>query len=144
MNENKDEMLKLQIIPRMNRFFSTNNNILLQLALGLLKNLCFDKAIREAVDEQGFIPKLVELLKKPNFRFMSIVLLYLLSMDDKIRTTLSFTKCINLVVKLIIHFPEPTVGLELSSLAVNLSSSTKNAILITEGWFLIYFLCIDN
>lgn len=54
--ENKNQMLEDGIVDKLGRFFTCGNNILLQLALGLLKNLCFDKAIREAVNTAGYIP----------------------------------------------------------------------------------------
>jgi len=46
-------MLNDGVIPKLGRFFSCGNNILLQLALGVLKNLCFDTAVREAVEQAG-------------------------------------------------------------------------------------------
>ena len=42
VSENQIQMQELDIIKKLDRFFSCNNNILLQLTLGLLKNLCFD------------------------------------------------------------------------------------------------------
>lgn len=79
---------------------------MLQLSLGLIKNLCFDKTIREQAEQAGFIPKIVELLNVPNFRFVAIVLLYLLSLDEKIRITFAFTEYMDLLIKLIVNFPE--------------------------------------
>ena len=49
------------------------------------------------MDESGCIPKIVELLNVPNFRFVSIILLYLLSVDDKIRYTFAYTDCMKIV-----------------------------------------------
>lgn len=71
-----------------------------------MKNLCFDKKVREAVEKANYIPKIVELLNIPNFRFVGIVLLYLLSLDDKIRSSFAYTEYIDLLIKLIVHFPE--------------------------------------
>lgn len=42
VGENKNKMLEEKIVEKINRFFNSNNNILLQLSLELLKNLCFD------------------------------------------------------------------------------------------------------
>ena len=36
------------------------------------------------------------------------------------------------VIKLITHFPEPQIGKELISLAINLSANVRNAELISE------------
>lgn len=44
--ENKNQMIQEKIVEKILRFFTASNNILLQLALDLLKNLCFDKACR--------------------------------------------------------------------------------------------------
>ena len=49
------------------------------------------------MDEAGSIPKIVELLNVPNFRFVGIIILYLLSVDDKIRYTFAYTDCMKIV-----------------------------------------------
>lgn len=46
VSENKNQMVNEGLIEKLARFFSSNNNILLQLSLLLLKNLCFDKKCR--------------------------------------------------------------------------------------------------
>ena len=38
----------------------------------------------------------------------------------------------NLIIKLILHFPEPVLGKELIALAINLSLNQRNADLVTE------------
>lgn len=45
----------------------------------------------------GLIPKIIDLLKIANFRFMAITLLYLLTLDDKIRFTCAYSDCLTLV-----------------------------------------------
>lgn len=62
-----------------------------------MKNICFDKKVRESVEKANYIPKIIELLNIPNFRFITIVLLYLLSLDDKIRNTFAYTDHLDLV-----------------------------------------------
>ena len=52
---------------------------------------------REAIEEAGYIPKIVELLNVSQSRYIAIVLLYLLSLDDKIRVTFAFTDCVRIV-----------------------------------------------
>lgn len=55
-----------------------------------------------------------------------------MTLDEKIRTTFSYTDCLSLIIKLVIHFPEPLVGKELIAIAVNLSANKKNAEKCTE------------
>ncbi|CAK60695.1 unnamed protein product (macronuclear) [Paramecium tetraurelia] len=135
VNECKLQMIEENCIRKLKRFFSADNNVLLQLSLGLLKNLCFDTEARSQIEQNGFIPDIVKLLKIPNYRFVSIVLLYLLTLDDKLRLTFGFTECMSLVVKLMLHFPEPIIGKELIALATNLSTSSRNVDHITEQEF---------
>ncbi|CAD8142495.1 unnamed protein product [Paramecium octaurelia] len=135
VNECKLQMIEENCIRKLKRFFSADNNVLLQLSLGLLKNLCFDTEARQQIEQNGFIPDIVKLLKIPNYRFVSIVLLYLLTLDDKLRLTFGFTECMSLVVKLMLHFPEPIIGKELIALATNLSTSSRNVDHITEQEF---------
>ncbi|CAD8046467.1 unnamed protein product [Paramecium sonneborni] len=135
VNECKLQMVEENCIRKLKRFFSADNNVLLQLSLGLIKNLCFDSEARSQIEQNGFIPDIVKLLKIPNYRFVSIVLLYLLTLDDKLRLTFGFTECMTLVVKLMLHFPEPIIGKELIALATNLSTSSRNVDHITEQEF---------
>jgi len=101
--------------------------LLLQIALRLLFNLSFDEEIRLQINEQGMIPKLVEILKAPGFRALILKILYHLSLEDKAKATFTYTECIPLVYQLIIHCPEPIVGKELVALAVNLATNSRNA-----------------
>lgn len=86
-----------------------------------MKNLCYDTDCRLQMEQYGYVPEIVKLLKVPNFRFLSIVILYLLTLEDKIRFTFGFTDCMSVILKLMLHFPEPTLGKELIGLAINLS-----------------------
>jgi len=63
---------------------------------------------------------------------VAIVILYLLSIDEKVRFTFAYTQCMNIIIKLIIHFPEPLVGKELISLAINLAANKRNAEILSE------------
>lgn len=63
---------------------------------------------------------------------MSINILYLLTIDDRIRVTFSYTECLTLIIKLITLFPEPQVGKELMAIGINLTASKKNAEKATE------------
>ena len=53
-----------------------------------------------------------------------------MTLDAKIRFTFGYTDCMNLIIKLILHFPEPIVGKELISLAANLANNQRNADLL--------------
>jgi len=44
------------------------------------------------------VPKIIDLLKISNFRFMAIVILYLLTIEDKIRVIFAYTDCLSLVL----------------------------------------------
>jgi hypothetical protein len=79
------------------------------------------------------IPKLVELLKVPQYRALLLKLLYHLSLEDKAKAKFTYTECIPLVFQLIIHFPDAVVGKELIALAINLSTNTRNAEIMAEG-----------
>ena len=103
-SENKNEMIELNVIEKLVRFFSCDNEVLMQLALGVYKNLCFDPLARNRIEKAGLIPKFIELLHSSS-RFAAIVILYLLSIDESIRYTLAYTELMGLVVQLIMHFP---------------------------------------
>lgn len=67
------------------------------LALRLLFNLSFDAEMRTQIDDQHLIPKLVELLKVPQYRALLLKLLYHLSLEDKAKAKFTYTECIPLV-----------------------------------------------
>lgn len=85
ISENVQTMLELKLVDKLNRFFTCNNVTLLKLSLGIMKNICFNKEMRKAIATSGYIPKIVPLLNNTNYRFISIVLLYLLSLDKENR-----------------------------------------------------------
>lgn len=133
-DENKEAMKTEDIIPKLKRFLTCEHNILKQIALRLVYNLTFDLALREAMDKNGYIPILVDILKlAPAHRRQILKILYQLSQDDKTKATFTYTECLSLVYQLIIHFPQPKVGYELIALGINLSTNTKNAAILGEG-----------
>lgn len=100
---------------------------MLNFALMVYYNLCFDKVAREAVEKARLIPKFVHLLAQdsPN-RMSALNILYLLSNDSGVRYTLAYTNCMDYVVKLIL-FPHPNIGaIELLALAINLAANERN------------------
>ena len=125
--ENKNEMKEFNIVEKVNRFVPCNNQLLTQLSLRLLFNLSFDPEVRDQMVKASMIPKMVELLKIPPFRSFLLKILYHLSLDDKAKTNFTYTECIPLVYQLIIHFPDAIVGKELVALAINLTTNSRNA-----------------
>ena len=69
----------------------------------------------------------MKLLKRSSLRGLTIKIIYLLSQDEKIRSTFSYTDAITIIHQLIIKFPEKIVAKELASLAINLMCNSKNA-----------------
>ena len=97
------------------------------MALRLIFNLSFDGEIRGQMNDKGLIPKLVELLKVPNYRAILLKILYHVSQEDKAKATFTYTECIPLVYQLVIHFPDSVVGKELIALGINLTTNARNA-----------------
>ena len=80
---------------------SLSHSHALTLSLSLTLSLDRSNLVRE-----GFIPKLVDLLKKPQFRHVSLKLLYHISMDDKCKSMFTYTDCIPMVLPCTLH-PAP-------------------------------------
>lgn len=142
-DENKETMVFLikpkskkkteDIVPKLKRFLLAQHAILKTIVLRLVYNLTFDPGLRESMDKNGFIPILVDILKTaPAHRALVLRILYQLSQDDKTKATFTYTECVPLVYQLIIHFPQPKIGYELVALAINLSTNSKNAVMLAE------------
>lgn len=130
---NKNDMVEGNIVKKLNRFIPCQNNLLTTISLRLLFNISFDQEIRQSISAVGMIPKLVELLKVAPYRSILLRILYHLSSEDKIKNTFAYTSCIPLVYQLIIHFPEQIVGKELISLAINLTTESKCAEIMSQN-----------
>lgn len=100
--------------------------MLLNLALGLYKNLAYDEIAKEKIEKNGLIPKFIELLHGTN-RFNAIVILYLLSISEQLRPLFAYTDLMELVIQLITNFPEKIIGKELIALAINLAMNKRIA-----------------
>lgn len=131
--ENKDAMLELGVVDRLLRYVRCNHDKTVQTALKLLFNLSFDPELRDLLVRNSLIPKLVELLKKPPFRALSLRILYHLSMDDRCKSMFTYTEAIPIVMQLVINFPQNHVAKELAALAVNLSLNARNAELMCQN-----------
>jgi hypothetical protein len=119
--------LGVGIIEKLERFFTCENDILLNFALTLYYNLTFDKAARDTIEKASLIPKFVHLLAQdsPN-RMTALSILFLLSTEGGIRYTLAYTNCMDYVVKLILY-PHPNIrAIELLALAINLAANERN------------------
>eukprot|EP00164_Ancoracysta_twista_P002021 GFYU01002664.1.p1 GENE.GFYU01002664.1~~GFYU01002664.1.p1 ORF type:complete len:747 (-),score=301.65 GFYU01002664.1:27-2267(-) len=125
--ENKDEMAQTNIVEKLGQFIPCKNEVLLNAALRLLLNLSFDIILRDIMVKTGLIPKLVDLLKVPHFRSVTLRLLYHMSIEDKCKSMFTYTDCIPLIKQLIVNYPENYVAKELVALAVNLTANSRNA-----------------
>ncbi|KUF92298.1 polyamine oxidase 4 [Phytophthora nicotianae] len=131
--ENKDAMVELTVVEKLVRYLNCNHDKTIQTALKLLFNLSFDPNLREVLVRNSLIPKLVELLKKPPFRALSLRILYHLSIDDRCKSMFTYTEAIPIVMQLVINFPQNIVAKELAALAVNLSHNARNAELMCQN-----------
>lgn len=105
--ENKDAMVELAVVEKLVRYVRCNHDKTVQMALKLLFNLSFDPALRELLVKNSLIPKLVELLKKPPFRALSLRILYHLSMDDRCKSMFTYTEAIPIVMQLVVRLRSP-------------------------------------
>ncbi|CAK4677879.1 hypothetical protein AeMF1_014559 [Aphanomyces euteiches] len=131
--ENKDMMIELQVPEQVIRYVKCNHDKTAQMALKLLFNLSWDARVRETMVKNSLVPKLVELLKKPPFRALTLRILYHLSMDDRCKSMFTYTEAIPIVMQLVINFPQPMVAKELMALAVNLSVNGRNAEMMAQN-----------
>lgn len=102
--ENKDTLVELAAIEKLIRYVRCDHEKTIQMTLKLLFNLSFDQALREILVKNSLIPKLVELLKKPPFRALSLRILYHLSMDDRCKSMFTYTDAIPIVMQLVVCF----------------------------------------
>eukprot|EP00644_Phytophthora_capsici_P008094 jgi/Phyca11/554082/estExt2_Genewise1Plus.C_PHYCAscaffold_580193 len=131
--ENKDVMVELAVVEKLVRYLNCSHDKTIQTALKLLFNLSFDSTLREVLVRNSLIPKLVDLLKKPPFRALSLRILYHLSIDDRCKSMFTYTEAIPIVMQLVINFPQNIVAKELAALAVNLSHNARNAELMCQN-----------
>ncbi|RHY80247.1 hypothetical protein DYB28_013195, partial [Aphanomyces astaci] len=131
--ENKDTMIELQVPEKVIRYVKCNHDKTAQIALKLLFNLSWDARVRDAMVKNSLVPKLVELLKKPPFRALTLRILYHLSMDDRCKSMFTYTEAIPIVMQLVINFPQNMVAKELMALGVNLSVNGRNAEMMAQN-----------
>lgn len=136
--ENIKQMKENEVVVKLCRFVPCSNEKLSLMMLGLMLNLSFDSEARENMVNQGMIPKLVELLKKPTYRPAVLRLLYHFSTDDQCKSIFICTDCIPLMLQLLLNYPEnysgpDKGGKELLALAVNLATNSRCAQMMCDG-----------
>lgn len=125
--ENKDDMRDAGVAGAIIKFVPGNSDEMTMAVLRLMLNLSFDTEVRGELVKEGAIPRLVELLKRPQFRHVALKLLYQISMDDKCKSMFTYTECLPIVMSMVQNFPERLVEKTLVALAVNLATNSRNA-----------------
>lgn len=125
--ENKESLKALNVVSRVSRFIPCSSAPLVNITLRFLFNLSFDAEIREQMMRSGLIPKLVSLLKTPQFRGRTLKLMYHLSVDERCKNMITYTDCMQLLMGMVINFPQDNLAKELAALVINLSYSPRNA-----------------
>lgn len=158
IEENKDTMRALGVVPKLVRFIPCSSQALVNNVLRLLFNLSFDKECRGQMIRAGLLPKLVKLLAtQACFRGRSLKLLYHLSADDTCKSMFSASGGgqgagagynmnrseqlrgadevggIALVLGMIVNFPQDQLPKELAALAVNLTYNKTNCQLMIQS-----------
>ncbi|XP_064483666.1 kinesin-associated protein 3-like [Ornithodoros turicata] len=129
--ENTAEMAKLGVIQWLAPLLPSRPDLQNAL-LRLLLNLSFDLELRAGMVRVGLLPKLVDLLRDPTSAPVVLCILYHISMDDRCKSHFTYTDCIPIIVKLLLHYIGECVPLEPAALAINLAASKRNAQLICE------------
>jgi hypothetical protein len=124
--ENKDVLKELNIVQKVIKYLSCSSQALVNATLRLLFNLSFDQEVRNQLLKTGIIPKLVVLLKTPAYRGRTLKLLYHLTIDDRCKSMITYTEAIQLLMGMIVNFPQPQLPKELAAVMVNLSHNPKN------------------
>ncbi|KAJ3293590.1 Kinesin-associated protein 3 [Borealophlyctis nickersoniae] len=128
--ENKDEMVKMaeQLLPKLDQLVPCEHPGLQNLTLRLLFNLSHDAQFRSILVKMGFLGKLVPLLNDKAHVIVTLQLLYQLSVDDKSKSSFSFTDVIPMIMRMILEpkTDSPTT-IEVMALGINIASNPRNA-----------------
>jgi len=125
--ENKEALKTMNIVDKLSKFVPCSSPGLVNISLRLLFNLSFDADLREQMMRKGLVPKLISLLKTPNFRARVLKLLYHLSSDDRCKSMVTYTDGMSILMGMVINFPQNNLPRELAALVVNLSYNPRNA-----------------
>lgn len=134
-SEIKNELIDQEnILEALQRFIPCpHHSSLCSNVLTLVYNLSFDSTFRVQLDSYGFIPRIVSLIKETDFRGITIRILYQLSLEERFKSTVTYTECLPMVYMMLTKFPERKIGKELMALAINLCTNPRNAEIISEG-----------
>uniref|UniRef100_H2YG61 Kinesin-associated protein 3 n=1 Tax=Ciona savignyi TaxID=51511 RepID=H2YG61_CIOSA len=130
--ENKNEMAKQDIVPKLRPYVACDHEALCNLTQRLLLNLTFDAELRQKMVDNGFLPAVTPIFNNPAHRTISICVLYHLSFDDKTRSMFSYTDCIPKLIKMIVESPEGAIDVELAALCINIATKPKNTEIILQ------------
>jgi hypothetical protein len=130
---NKNTMKEANILTKLSAFMPCSSQALVTAALRLEFNLSFDPEIRLKMIEAGHLPKTLTLLKTGAFRARALKVLYHFSVDNRCKSMIAYTDGIQLLMGLLINFPQPMLTRDLAGLAINLSWNPKNAELMVAN-----------
>lgn len=103
-------------------------------AMKALLNVSFGVEIRVQMRQAKLTATLVNRLKSPPFRDLSLRLMYQLSRDNEgMALFASAEDCAPLLLQLVEHYPEPMLPQQLYGLLVNLALHPQNAALLARG-----------
>lgn len=126
--ENKARIAVPEVLQRLVVLGSHQNTRVALVVLRVLYNLSFDKAVRAQMLECGILKVLLDQLRNQIVRPTVLKLLYHLSMDNRCKLEMSnFQGGMDLLLQLIINYPETLVGKDLVALMINISSHPRPA-----------------
>ena len=132
-SENKDAIGQTSILHRLSRFLPCSSQPVVQITLQLLFNLSFDAELRAQMLKAGYVSKLLSLLKTAPYRAKALKILYHLSAEDTGKELVAVDNGVQLIMGLVLNFPNPILARELAALAVNLSHSPQNVELMVKN-----------
>jgi hypothetical protein len=131
---NKEAISSPEALSRLVRLAQHANVRVALLSLRVLYNLSFDVSIRASLVESGIVKLLVDLLRNPPFRYIVLRLLYHFSMDDRCKSLMAYYQDgMTMLLQLVVHFPEASVGKDLVALVVNLATHPRAAEVMVNG-----------
>lgn len=122
--ENKNEMIKSNILDRLIHLLDNKNEGLVSETLRLLLNLSFDTECRRKISDA--IPVLTKLIQIPSFHEVCVRLLYHVSQDEKGKSNFQYTDIVPIITEYVIEYPEQKVNKELIALAINIATNERN------------------
>jgi len=126
-SENKEIIIKSDVVRKLGRFIPCSSQPLVQATLQLLFNLSFDATLRkQMLESPGLVAKLVGLLQTAPYRQKTLKVLYHLSVSDDCKIAISNSGGMPYLMSLAVNFPNPILAAELAALLINLSHTSKN------------------